>query len=848
MGQFLSTSGAAGGDEGKMPGTYDFENEDRPMFEQARNVNIHGGVFNRGDVHVQINNYISETSPERRRALVAKLSRWLATSVNFRTIHNDVRKRRTAGTGRWLLDTRLYREWKKSKGGIIWWMGKPGAGKTVLASTIIDDLLPLEDDSERTCVLFVYSRYTEPLAVTDVVKSLIKQCIERNHDLAGLVEPLYSKHELEGTEPSIDELVDVLQMLEGYFGRVYYVVDGVDEAHLDVRFDLIQVINKLQGNIMLTSRPLDDLAGDLKHAVFCTLAAQDHDIELHMEEKLQRYKQLRRVLDQHSCKEEILKQIIEKAEGMFLHAALQLESIQHCRSLDSVKTKLNEFPIGIQGVYVSSLQRIQSQDPESRELAMQILLWLTFARGPLSMQDMRYALAADPETGMFKPERMPDEASVLSVCCGLVERHASDIVRLIHYTAKDALVPLLLKDHPHPHIPITKVLIQRLLSSGILQAEFTELEDLHEAWEMHPLLQYAHDHLGSHTGECHASIPTVIEDFLLQSSGFPVGHWHGLEILDPPHVAAYYGLWPYFRFLADRGWSLDEKAKFQERTPLYIAAGIANELAVEHLLQLQVDPNVAMRRGWTPLMFAANEGHANIVSRLLQIPGIEVNAVDDKGRTALMFAANNGHVDIVSRLLQIPGIEVNARDDEGWTALILAASKGHVETVSRLLQIPRLDVNVVDYQGLTALMLAAGNGHGDVVSRLLLHLRINPHHRTHDHRTALIIASHFGHHAIVRALILHCDSIDVNAADLLGNTSLILASRNGHLPVVEFLLRSKGIDLDLRNNEGQTALSVAQEKGRDEIVAKLIEFQQKSRLGTETASVVSEPGGPEEDS
>ena len=45
---------------------------------------------------------------------------------------------------------------------------------------------------------------------------------------------------------------------------------------------------------------------------------------------------------------------------------------------------------------------------------------------------------------------------------------------------------------------------------------------------------------------------------------------------------------------------------------------------------------------------------------LLDAPDIEVNAADEDGWTALNRAAQRGHAAIVSALLAMPGIDVNA--------------------------------------------------------------------------------------------------------------------------------------------------------------------------------------------
>ena len=72
-------------------------------------------------------------------------------------------------------------------------------------------------------------------------------------------------------------------------------------------------------------------------------------------------------------------------------------------------------------------------------------------------------------------------------------------------------------------------------------------------------------------------------------------------------------------------------------------------------------------------MFAAQNGHTVTVERLLQTPGINVNAQNRRGASALIGAAKNGHVTIADRLLQMPGINaINIRSLDGFTALKLA--------------------------------------------------------------------------------------------------------------------------------------------------------------------------------
>lgn len=84
-------------------------------------------------------------------------------------------------------------------------------------------------------------------------------------------------------------------------------------------------------------------------------------------------------------------------------------------------------------------------------------------------------------------------------------------------------------------------------------------------------------------------------------------------------------------------------------------------------------------RQLTPLHMACINNHAPIAKRLLDAPGVYVNAADDSGGTALRTSSSLGHVEVVEVLLAAPGVDVNQQDQNGFNPLHMACGNGHVE-------------------------------------------------------------------------------------------------------------------------------------------------------------------------
>jgi ankyrin repeat protein len=120
--------------------------------------------------------------------------------------------------------------------------------------------------------------------------------------------------------------------------------------------------------------------------------------------------------------------------------------------------------------------------------------------------------------------------------------------------------------------------------------------------------------------------------------------------------------------LIDSGASIDHTDT--DGTDL-LSHSIARSLVPTANLLLERDNGV-----WTQLhkylISAASEGNLEIVTKLLNDKGCDVNGADGDNSNALMAACARGQSEVVSFLLQRENIDINAQNVDGHTALMFA--------------------------------------------------------------------------------------------------------------------------------------------------------------------------------
>lgn len=313
------------------------------------------------------------------------------------------------------------------------------------------------------------------------------------------------------------------------------------------------------------------------------------------------------------------------------------------------------------------------------------------------------------------------------------------------------------------------------------------------------------------------------------------------------------------RMLLEKGADPNARERHQGQTALmWAAAGRFPEVAralIEFGADVRARSDVRRRRvgtelggfngaaareidkgGYTPLLFAAQQGTAETVTLLLAA-GADVNDAAPEGTSALVVAAHGGHGAVCALLLE-RGADVDAAG-AGYTALHAAVLRGDVELVKRLVarganpnrlleKSTPARRNSADYAlefemiGATPFWLAARYLE-PAIMRVLLTAGADPRFVMKGGITPVIAAVqarrrvepgltadpvHDDQLVLDAVTIAVEHGVDVNAATDDGTTAMHVAASRGLNRVIEFLAE-RGAALDVKNKKGQTPLGLA---------------------------------------
>ncbi|KAH9034407.1 hypothetical protein EDB83DRAFT_2525242 [Lactarius deliciosus] len=725
------------------------------------------------------------------------LRAWLSPA-DPSTNHNIARKAQHKGTAVWFFQDNIFIEWR-STGSLLWIHGKPGSGKSVICSSVIQDIMAVCEAGSAVMAYFYFDfKDLSKQTCRDLLLSLVSQLSTRSSPCCDVLHHVYKAHENGTRQPSDDTLKESLKAMLRLLGQgpTFIVLDALDECPdspgiPSPRHEVLQLVKELvdidlQGlHICATSRPEVDI-----RAVLDALAS--HSVSLHNEigqtSDIADYVQsvvnssLSTAMRRWRADDRnlVIKTLTERADGMFRWVYCQLDTLQHCFP-PNLRQFLNELPETLDETYERILRSINKTQKDN---AHRLLQCLAVAARPLRVEELAELLAFDFQASSLGgiPKLKDDwrwddqEEAILSTCSSLiaiVPSGRSRVVQFSHFSVKEYLTsPRLVRldeDISRFHIDLdaaNTILAQACLGTLLRLDEHANAKGF-------PLVEYAARHWVDHARfeKVSSRIRDGMDDLFDSSK---------------PYFAAWLQVYD-----VDEGWGLFSHSRSQgDGSPLYYAAlcgfcDLAERLIMKHPEQV----NEAGGRILAPLPAALYKGHYD-VAYLLCNHGADVDVRDEHSRTTLHAASIDGRVDMMRWLLN-HGADLNARKTQHRTPLHVAALNVELGAVQVLLE-HNVDVNSRSDDGKTPLH--------DTIS----------YDDDHSERRKV---------SVVQQLLEH--GADPNACDENHSTPLHGASSKGFAEVARLLL-SYGANVDEKDENGKTPFQVASEEGHDEVTKLLL--------------------------
>ncbi|KAF2825558.1 ankyrin [Ophiobolus disseminans] len=576
------------------------------------------------------------------------------------------------GTRPALLTSDLYGAWRDSGKSItqqpLWLRGPPGAGKSVLSATIVNDILSLS----RTIVAYHFFRDSQEETLHDVLRHISYQLLSQPNVVSQVASDIYEKKKARGASLLLKDLMDVICDISTSSDQVYIILDGLDEfAQCTKLLKHLPQLVAAKATALVSSRELPNIAAHLVNSTVIDACAEQNDTESYVQWRLDEESEVNEDLLTDDLKRDIVSNLATQTNGSFLLIRLVMDSICDATTIKKIRHLIEFMPRSYEDAYEGTLHRIRKGGEERRKLAFSALDWICNAKRPLEMTELQHAIASLEERPEYTSESLEPVTAILSSCLGLlVVSKTTHIVDLVHLSARESVLEQLKSQTELENIAIGRACLRYMAVPEMAKGPCQSLDGLKIRISDMPFLDYATRYYGYHVSS---------EEETLQAE--------------------------LFQFLSD------ERYRESAWQMLHLVVSTESESAQDLISSIPSEATI--------LHVSCYWGLALLLRTLLASPSgrMKLDKADSHGWSPLHWASSNGHVQIVAALLEA-GANINLTDKSSWTPLFWAVVRGQ-KAVAQLLMDHGSSPFAQDQSGFTPVHWAVLGGDGDLTTLLL---------------------------------------------------------------------------------------------------------------------------------
>ena len=266
---------------------------------------------------------------QQEEKLKKNILKWLS-APDPSTNYHKAQKVRQADTGLWLLHHPRFLAWKTSAASRLWLHGIPGSGKTILNSTIVENLVQHCESGAGMVTIYFYFDFNDARKQDPelMLRSLLSQLLQASSKVPESIEDLFSACGDGQQQPPLHSLLQVTSQVVQHFTHVYIIFDALDEcAKRQDLMDMLETVAAWQHtnmHLLMTSRKEREIESSLQTYISeeDSISLQndivDEDIHLYILQRLSEDKTLVKWNRDAAVRQEIETTLMQGARGMYV--------------------------------------------------------------------------------------------------------------------------------------------------------------------------------------------------------------------------------------------------------------------------------------------------------------------------------------------------------------------------------------------------------------------------------------------------------------------------------------------------------------------------------------------------